>query len=182
MDERRDPFYYCDLVAREGFDGKRINSSLVCVQCKEIGAEYHLPAKPDMTFCHEDCARAHLKLPSYAKDHYGDESMLVGYELQSGRAGVCTACLTQPITHSYDTEVKGLTVGICNADACASEIDGMLRGLQTTEQVRGLIRRLRLHKSYRKRDVVAAALMLYGAGRDRYAQNMAEVFALLAVF
>lgn len=191
---KQDPYRYCDVVSEQfslignGIDKKLVNSERYCNHCDLIGAEYVLKSDRSKAFCNLDCLRASQGLAPIASEIFGSSNLLCGYELTSGRGGYCAVCATAEATQGVDVIGNQYTVGICDQAQCAQELS--MQNFENVEQIKSWIRRIRLHKSYRQRQVIAAALSLWAAVRpataaaqmgappvqSEYRQRMAEVY------
>lgn len=162
-----------------------------CAKCSEVGAEYSCP-KSGRIYCHEDCMRADAGLvlasSQIGQELFGDPTLLVGYSLENGAAGVCAACQHKSI--SLSTTLVNQTIGVCSRE-CARDLLADFRTANIQTGVSGWLRRRMRHKAYRQREIMAAAAWVWIRARrsasvpseptaDSYREAMLEVFNALA--
>ena len=98
----------------------------VCAECKNVGAQFQRSG--DAFFCHEDCQRTFAKQPLRAaqigQELFDNPKLLVGYDIDTGLAGVCAQCIKAPIELS--ASLMGHSVGVCS-QRCANELEASLK-------------------------------------------------------
>jgi len=140
-----------------------------CAHCKEVGAELCVAGQEGRFFCHEDCARSVLGLPTVAKQIgtklFNDPNLLVGYDLNTGQGGKCAYCLKKPI--EYSTTLIGVSIGVC-CKVCAKELATEMRVNSITSPilVSGWLSRRFKHKTYRQREILASAAWIWLRSRS----------------
>jgi hypothetical protein len=133
----------------------------MCTHCKRVGAEFQLANR---AFCHEDCYRASNAMPTIAKQIgtqlFDEPALRIGYDVNTGRGGVCAACLKKDI--QYSVKISGVPIGVCSV-ACDNELRTELqqKKIAETRQIDTFLGRYGRHKGYEQPGLMAAAAWLF---------------------